>query len=65
MALLGRVARSTEVYLVGVLLVLSVVLFLLNPKFATLENIFDVLRNNSFLGIVALGEARRFDFRRH
>jgi len=54
--LLGRVARSTEVYLVGVLLVLSVVLFLLNPKFATLENIFDVLRNNSFLGIVALGE---------
>ncbi|WP_438317283.1 ABC transporter permease [Candidatus Caldatribacterium sp. SIUC1] len=56
MALLGRVVRSTEVYLVGVLLVLSVVLFLLNPKFATLENIFDVLRNNSFLGIVALGE---------
>jgi len=56
MALLGRVARSTEVYLVGVLLILSVVLFLLNPKFATLENIFDVLRNNSFLGIVALGE---------
>jgi simple sugar transport system permease protein len=56
MAVLGRVARSTEVYLVGVLLVLSVVLFLLNPKFATLENIFDVLRNNSFLGIVALGE---------
>jgi len=56
MALLGRVARSTEVYLVGVLLVLSVVLFFLNPKFATLENIFDVLRNNSFLGIVALGE---------
>jgi len=54
--LLGRVARSTEVYLVGVLLILSVVLFLLNPKFATLENIFDVLRNNSFLGIVALGE---------
>lgn len=54
--MLGRVARSTEVYLVGVLLVLSVVLFLLNPKFATLENIFDVLRNNSFLGIVALGE---------
>lgn len=56
MALLGRIVRSTEVYLVGVLLVLSVVLFLLNPKFATLENIFDVLRNNSFLGIVALGE---------
>ena len=54
--MLGRVARSTEVYLVGVLLILSVVLFLLNPKFATLENIFDVLRNNSFLGIVALGE---------
>ncbi|WP_427366665.1 ABC transporter permease [Candidatus Caldatribacterium saccharofermentans] len=54
--MLGRIVRSTEVYLVGVLLVLSVVLFLLNPKFATLENIFDVLRNNSFLGIVALGE---------
>lgn len=54
--MLQRIAGRTEVYLVGVLIVLSVVLFLLNPKFLTAENLFDVLRNNSFLGIVALGE---------
>ncbi|MCX7729725.1 MAG: ABC transporter permease, partial [Candidatus Caldatribacterium sp.] len=54
--MLQRVVGRTEVYLVGVLVVLSAVLFLLNPKFLTAENLFDVLRNNSFLGIVALGE---------
>jgi simple sugar transport system permease protein len=54
--LLQRIAGKTETYLAGVLVVLSVVLFLLNPKFLTAENLFDVLRNNSFLGIVALGE---------
>ncbi len=54
--MLRRITGRTEVYLVGVLVVLSVVLFLLNPKFLTAENLFDVLRNNSFLGIVALGE---------
>ncbi|MCS7242616.1 ABC transporter permease [Candidatus Caldatribacterium sp.] len=54
--MLQRVVGKTEVYLVGVLVVLSAVLFLLNPKFLTAENLFDVLRNNSFLGIVALGE---------
>jgi len=54
--LLQRISGKTEVYLAGVLVVLSLVLFLLNPKFLTAENLFDVLRNNSFLGIVALGE---------
>lgn len=54
--MLQRISGRTEVYLAGVLIVLSVVLFLLNPKFLTAENLFDVLRNNSFLGIVALGE---------
>ncbi len=54
--MLQRISGKTEVYLAGVLVVLSLVLFLLNPKFLTAENLFDVLRNNSFLGIVALGE---------
>lgn len=54
--MLQRIAGKTETYLAGVVVALSVVLFLLNPKFLTAENLFDVLRNNSFLGIVALGE---------
>lgn len=54
--MLQRIAGKTETYLAGVLVVLSLVLFLINPKFLTAENLFDVLRNNSFLGIVALGE---------
>lgn len=48
--------RRTETYILIVLIVLSIVLAFANPKFLTLENIFDLLRNNSFLGILALGE---------
>ena len=54
--MLQRISGRSEVYLAGVVVALSVALFLLNPKFLTAENLFDVLRNNSFLGIVALGE---------
>ncbi len=51
-----KIQRQTEWYLLFVIIVLSAFLTVVNPKFFTLENIFDFLRNNSFLGIVALGE---------
>lgn len=51
-----RIFRQTEFYLLGIIVVLSFFLTLINPKFLTLENWFDLLRSNVFLGIVALGE---------
>ncbi len=49
---LGRV----ELYLVAVLVILAVFLTALNRRFLTLENLFDLLANYTFLGIMALGE---------
>lgn len=45
-----------ELYLLVVLIALSFVFYSFNPKFFSLENIFDMLRNNAFLGIMVLGE---------
>lgn len=53
---LSRLTKKNEFYLFLVLIVLSTFLAISNPKFLRLENIFDLLRNNTFLGIVALGE---------
>lgn len=55
-SVLERVSRRTESYLLGVLVILSVILALVSSEFLTLENAFDILRNYSFLGILALGE---------
>jgi simple sugar transport system permease protein len=46
----------TEFYLLGVLGVLSILLAVSRAEFLTRENAFDILRNNTFLGILALGE---------
>jgi len=54
--LLERVTRRTEAYLLGVLLLLTAILSAVSAEFLTLENAFDILRNYSFLGILALGE---------
>jgi simple sugar transport system permease protein len=48
--------KRNEFYIFVVLIVLSLILTLINPTFLTFNNIFDLLRNNSFLGILALGE---------
>ncbi|MGQ9473395.1 MAG: ABC transporter permease [Candidatus Caldatribacteriaceae bacterium] len=52
----AQLKPQTELYLFVIVVALSIFLTAMNPKFLTLENIFDLLRNNSFLGIVALGE---------
>lgn len=51
-----RISKRTESYLLGVLVLLSLMLSVLSPAFLTLENLFDILRNYAFLGILALGE---------
>lgn len=53
---LKRVFKRTEFYVSGILIMLSGILTIVNPTFLTLENIFDLLRNYAFLGILALGE---------
>jgi len=50
-----KIFQQTEFYLLGIIIVLSFFLTLVNPKFLTLENWFDMLRSNTFLGILALG----------
>jgi len=51
-----KIYNQTEFYLFIVLIVLSTILAFVNPKFLRLENIFDLLRNYTFLGILALGQ---------
>lgn len=48
--------KRTEFYLFLIILVLGGVLSIITNQFLTLSNWFDLLRNNSFLGILALGE---------
>jgi simple sugar transport system permease protein len=47
--------RRNEVYLFLVIVALSIVLSLFNRDYFTLENLFDVLRSYSFMGIMAVG----------
>ncbi len=51
-----RIIGRQESYLLLILIIFAAFLTFMNPKFLTLENIFDMLRNNTFLGVVALGE---------
>ena len=50
-----KVLGRNEVYLFFVIVALSIVLSILNPNFLTLENLFDILRSYSFMGILAVG----------
>lgn len=51
----NKIYRRIEIYLIFVILFLSTILSLFNPDYLTLENLFDVLRSISFLGILAVG----------
>lgn len=48
--------KRTEFYLLIVVVIISAVLSIITDQFLTFSNWFDLLRNNSFLGILALGE---------
>lgn len=44
-----------ETYIFGIIVVFSVIITAINPNFLTLENAFDILKSNSFTGIMAIG----------
>lgn len=51
-----RILKKSEFYIGLAVLLFGIVLSILEPQFLTLSNWFDLLRNNTFLGILALGE---------
>jgi simple sugar transport system permease protein len=50
-----KILKRNEVYLFFVIIGLSIILSIFNPNFFTLENLFDILRSYSFMGILAVG----------
>ncbi len=50
-----RVLQTTEFYLILVIVLVGALISFLNPDFLSLQNLFDILRRNAFLGIFALG----------
>ena len=54
-ASIRRILKRSEFYLLLVVIGLIIVMSAVNPNFLSLENVFDVLRSYSFLGILAVG----------
>jgi simple sugar transport system permease protein len=52
---LVRFSRSHEFWLLAVILALSLALSLVTDSFLTLQNLFDLLTSNAFIGILASG----------
>ncbi len=50
-----RLMRKHETYVFLAILILTVLITALNPNFLTLENIFDILKSYSFIGILSIG----------
>jgi len=50
-----RLLSSYETFVFLVIVVLCVIITLVNPNFLTLENLFDLLKSYSFVGILAIG----------
>ncbi len=50
-----RLWRYQETYVALVIVILSLAITLLNPNFLTLENLFDLLKSYTFLGILSIG----------
>ncbi len=52
---LQRFRRSHEFWLLAVILVLSLALSLATDSFLTIQNLYDLLTSNAFIGILASG----------
>jgi len=50
-----KLFQHHETYLVLIILVLSAVITSINANFLTAENMFDMMKSNSFVGIMAIG----------
>ena len=57
---LSRWRRSHEFWLLAVILALTLVLSLATDSFLTLQNLFDLLTSNAFVGILASGVLSHF-----
>ena len=53
----ARLLRSRETGIIGALIIMVVVLSILEPDFASVDNLLNDARNFSFVGIVVLGQA--------
>ncbi|MFP4589577.1 MAG: ABC transporter permease [Candidatus Acetothermia bacterium] len=51
-----RILKRSEFYIGLTVVLFSVILSVIEPEFLTFSNWFDLLKNNTFLGILALGE---------
>ncbi|MCX6089938.1 MAG: ABC transporter permease [Atribacterota bacterium] len=52
---MNKLFKQTEFYLAVVIVILSTVITILNPRFLTAENLFDLMKSFSVLGIMAVG----------
>lgn len=52
---MGKLLKQTEFYLVIVIITLSMFIAILNPRFLTAENLFDLMKTFSTIGIMAVG----------
>ncbi len=50
-----RLFKKSETYLLLVILAISGMITVVNPSFFSLENMFDLLKSNAFIGILAVG----------
>jgi len=50
-----KILRHHETYLLMIIVLLSIVITIKNANFFTAENMFDLLKSNSFAGIMAVG----------
>jgi len=50
-----KLLKHHETYVFLVIIIFSAIVTALNPNFLTLENLFDLLKSYSFLGILAIG----------
>lgn len=50
-----KIGKKKEIGIILMIILLSVIVMLINPNFLTLNNIFDFLRSNSVIGIMAFG----------
>ena len=50
-----KLLQRTEIFLVLLIVVIGIVFTLLNPKFATIGNLLDLIKSYSFFGILSVG----------
>lgn len=50
-----KLLKRHETYVLAIIIIFSLIITSINPNFLTLENAFDLLKSNAFIGILAIG----------